>query len=119
MLRRSGTGVARRLNQTENGSFRRPRRSFRWVGAKSADRDLLLPKTAAVVLELIGVVHAVGEVVLARGGIGGTWLRKVAIEDLGARFVVEDVHDEVALGQGEAVGPAVGGRTLGHEVRAV
>src|SRR5450432_370160 len=50
MLRRSGTGVAWRLNQPENGLFLRPRRNFRWFGAKSADRDLLLPRSAAVVL---------------------------------------------------------------------
>ena len=40
----SGTGEAWRLNQPETGLFRRPRRNLRWVGAKSADRDLLLPR---------------------------------------------------------------------------
>ena len=40
----SATGEAWRLNQPETGSFRRPRRNLRWVAAKSADRDLLLPR---------------------------------------------------------------------------
>jgi len=40
----SATGEAWRPSLRESGSFRRPRRILRWVGAKSADRDLLLPR---------------------------------------------------------------------------
>src|SRR5438445_9028711 len=44
LLRRSGAGQASRLILACMCELRRPRRNLYWVGAKSADRDLPMPR---------------------------------------------------------------------------